>query len=314
MRITPITAPSKDDDLKQGRFRNPLPLSDGRLIASHTSNSLPTDEFSRIRDLRLRFLQLNTKSAYFEPGPLLTAGIIKQVSWFDGQTIQTYHGELWELEAVEVRPRFRPYRAESLLAEQERSIFIEEKVDELQFRRWLTDRNLALIITRDQTSRDRAERQQPFNLRVPGGVKTVAQDSDTSRVYDIQHFQIVQAEQVRGYEDRPGRRNLAQPIKNFNQYNPTNHQVTSSVLIAKDGSTAAFVPAARALSWQSTDAVGNPIVRERNWVTFRAGEIRTCTACHGVNTKNQAGLPPPTNKPEALRDLLRHWKNLKAKE
>ena len=78
--------------------------------------------------------------------------------------------------------------------------------------------------------------------------------------------------------------------------------------IAADGSTAAFVPASRALTWQSTDAAGVPIVRERVWVTLQAGEIRTCTGCHGENARNQAGAAPSTASPEALRQLLRHWK------
>jgi hypothetical protein len=81
-----------------------------------------------------------------------------------------------------------------------------------------------------------------------------------------------------------------------------------SVRIAPDGSTAAFVPARRALSWQTTDHSGEPVVRERNWITFQAGEMRVCASCHGVNTHDQAGRPPPINKPEALRALLAWWK------
>jgi hypothetical protein len=71
---------------------------------------------------------------------------------------------------------------------------------------------------------------------------------------------------------------------------------------------AAFVPARRALTWQLTDTNGGPVVRERFWLTFQPGEIRTCTSCHGVNTRDQANHPAPTNKPEALRTLLQSWK------
>jgi len=35
-----------------------------------------------------------------------------------------------------------------------------------------------------------------------------------------------------------------------------------------------------------------------------------CASCHGVNSKDQAGGAAPTNKPEALRELLRTWKTL----
>lgn len=50
------------------------------------------------------------------------------------------------------------------------------------------------------------------------------------------------------------------------------------------------------------------MVRERVWVTMQAGEIRTCAGCHGENTRNQAGEATPTNQPQALRELMRHWK------
>jgi mono/diheme cytochrome c family protein len=83
-----------------------------------------------------------------------------------------------------------------------------------------------------------------------------------------------------------------------------------SVKIAADGSTAAFVPARRALTWQTTDTGGNAVVRERVWITFQPGEVRVCAACHGVNEADQAGRPAPQNKPEALRTLLRYWNTL----
>jgi len=50
-------------------------------------------------------------------------------------------------------------------------------------------------------------------------------------------------------------------------------------------------------------------VKERYWVTFAPGEVRTCAVCHGVNSHDQAGnLGVPTNKPEALRTLLQFWR------
>jgi cytochrome c553 len=62
------------------------------------------------------------------------------------------------------------------------------------------------------------------------------------------------------------------------------------------------------LAWQTTNAAGTPIVRARAWVTRHSGEARTCAGCHRENSRNQAGNPSPTNKPEALRELLRYWK------
>jgi len=34
-----------------------------------------------------------------------------------------------------------------------------------------------------------------------------------------------------------------------------------------------------------------------------------CDGCHGVNTINQAGQPPAQNVADALRELVRNWKN-----
>jgi hypothetical protein len=81
-----------------------------------------------------------------------------------------------------------------------------------------------------------------------------------------------------------------------------------AVRLGTDGSMAAFVPAQRALTWQLSDTNGGAVVRERFWLTFQPGEIRTCTSCHGVNTRDQANHPAPTNKPEALRSLLQGLK------
>jgi cytochrome c553 len=134
--------------------------------------------------------------------------------------------------------------------------------------------------------------------------------SIAGRVYPISSFQIFEASLIRGYNS-PGRRPIAQPIKSLGAVNTPNvNGPVSSVRISSDGSTAAFVPAQRALVWQTTDDNGNPIVRERVWVTFQPGEVRTCAGCHGQNDKNQAGAPIPQTKPEALRDLLRLWKTL----
>ncbi|MFM2348293.1 MAG: hypothetical protein RL654_3046, partial [Pseudomonadota bacterium] len=185
----------------------------------------------------------------------------------------------------------------------------EEGISETALRAWMKTNNLALIVTRNQTSRDRADKQQPYNLQVPGGTKRVG---NTGKVYDIAHYQILQADSVRGYTSRSGRRPIAQPIpatvtgKNV----PNTSGPSGSVKIAADGSTAAFVPANRAVTWQTTDTVGTPVVRERVWITFQPGEVRVCASCHGVNKVDQAGLAAPVNKPEALRALVRYWNTL----
>jgi hypothetical protein len=73
---------------------------------------------------------------------------------------------------------------------------------------------------------------------------------------------------------------------------------------------AAFVPSRRALTWQLTAPDGSAVVRERNWLSFAPGEIRTCAVCHGLNTQDQSGAKTAENPPEALRTLLKRWKEL----
>lgn len=300
MTIVEMSPAETNGSLPGGRFRNPLPTTGGQIVASYTAS--PTVGAGTL----LRLYQLDTDSSgMLVPGTALTPGITKSLSWWSPDVKLTYNGALWEMEAVEVVARTRPAVSSlPVLEAPEKSVLTEELIDEAALRGWLKSNQLALIVTRNQTSRDRDDKQQPFNLQVPAGVKTTG---NSGRVYDISHYQIFEGQQVRGYENETGRRVLAQPMSGSN--NPANTSgPAGSVKIAADGSTAAFVPANRALTWQTTDASGNAIVRERMWVTMQPGEIRTCAGCHGENTRNQAGQTPPANKPEALRQLLRYWK------
>jgi hypothetical protein len=303
--VTPMPTPNTND-LPGGRFRNPLPLVSGTLIASHTPTVAANA--SDMLDFRLKPLIPDPVSGLYQAGNSLTGGITKSVTWWDPDTQRSFAGMLWEIEAAEVVARQRPVRPADALELPEQTIFNEESVNETAFRTWLKNNNLALIVTRNQTSRDEADRQQPFNLQVPNGVSKVAPGG--GKVYDISHYQIFQADQIRGYR-WPGRRVQARPLHDPKAQNVANPGgPAGSVKIAPDGSTAAFVPARQALAWQTTDAGGNAVVRERVWVTLQPGEVRVCASCHGVNDKDQAGLAAPTNKPEALRALLQHWKTL----
>ena len=308
MMLTSVTEPGIDTTSLGGRFRNPLPLADGGLIASHTPATSATP--ASMSEFRLKPLTLNAVSGLYVPGASLTGGIIKAVSWWSPDVQRNFNGMLWEIEPVEVASRARPVRPAPTLEAPEQAVFNEEGVVETALRNWLKANNLALIVTRNQTSRDEADRQQPFNLNVPGGVQTVAPGG--GKVYDITHMQIFQGDQIRGYK-WPGRRVLAQPLHEPKAIasNPANpNGPVGSVKIAPDGSTAAFVPARQALTWQTTDAGGNAVVRERIWVTFQPGEVRVCASCHGTNSRNQAGAGAPVNKPDALRALLQGWKLL----
>jgi len=162
---------------------------------------------------------------------------------------------------------------------------------------------------RDVTTRDQADKQQPYNLRVPSSGKTTVGAS--GKIYEIKDLQIFQGDQIRGYTNfNSGRRILAQTLHDTAALNSAvAGSVAGGVAIGGDGSVAAVVPANRALSWQLTSTNGSPVVRERYWVTFKSGEIRVCASCHGLNTKGQNNAGVPQNPPQALLTFLNAFKN-----
>jgi hypothetical protein len=306
-----------------GHYRNPLVLSDGTLIASHTSETRAesNEGTSTAPNPRYKFRlkRLVNTGTYFEAEQLLTSGFSRTISYYDPDAYVTYTGELWELQPVEVRPRTKPAKTVAVaVAAPEAAIFAEESVAIDTFQTYLKQNNLALVIGRNVLTRDFNDRQQPFNLKVAGTDNQII--GAAGKIYDVLFTQFLQGDLVRGigWHDSAalppterGRRVLARPLhdpaaKNVPVNDPS--APAGSVRIANDGSIAALIPAQRAMSWQMTDGGGTPVVRERYWVSFQPGEIRTCTSCHGLNTKDQAGNGTPQNKPEALRELLKYWK------
>jgi hypothetical protein len=303
-----------------GLYRDPLPLSNGVLIATHTASTLADANIGTRNNPRSRY-DFRIKTLAFSNGAwaadqALTSGISKTVSYWDPDELVTYSGNLWELQPVEVRTRQRHAPPPGTLPLQgpEQQMFDAAGVDVAAFQAYLRQNDLALLITRDVTSRDDFDRQQPFNLRVPvsGGAQTIG---SAGKIYDVAHLQIFQGDLIRGLggqaTPREGRRVLAQvlhdgPALAANPANPGGP--AGSVAVARDGSVAAFVPARRALSWQLTDGAGVGVVRERYWLTFQPGEVRMCTNCHGLNDKDQAAASRPNNAPLALRTLLEAWK------
>lgn len=164
------------------------------------------------------------------------------------------------------------------------------------------------------------EDPQPFNLKIAGS-DTFSRSTDDA-LYEVAYLQFFQGSLVRGIglmdpddSSRDGRRVLARPItapEAFPESMAPADAPEGSVALGSDGSMAALVPARRAMTWQLTDPGGAPVVRERYWLTFQPGEIRTCSSCHGINHTDQLGRQPPANPPanppEALRDLLRRYK------
>lgn len=297
-----------------GHYRDPLPLSNGMLIAAHTSQTdEETNSGPSIYDFRLKTLALSG-NGFYVADQALTPGISKTISFWDPDNMVTYSGPLWELQPVEVRARTRPTKLAPVLAAPEQQVFTQAGVDVAQFQAYMQQNNIALIVSHNVTTRDDADFQQPFNLRIPNGTQTLGA---AGKIYDIQFMQLFQADQLRGLggiqSPDPGRRVIAQLMHDASALAvqlPNPNGPASSVMLGSDGSMAAFVPARRAMTWQLTDPSGAGVVRERMWLTFQPGEIRVCASCHGANDKDQAGNPPPTNQPQALMTLLQNWKTV----
>ena len=299
-----------------GLFRNPLPTVGGALLAVHTEESradanegtraLPQTRY----DFRIKTLQAS--GDHWVAGEPLTDGIIESLSWFDPDVRVTYEGPMWELSPVELRARIRPEVEAVELGEPERLAFEEADVAVEQLKQFLANEDLALVVSRNVTTRDDADQQQPYLLKVPGenGASSVPEGDGTA--YEISHLQFFQGDQIRGIglfepngDPRSGRRVLAQTMHDESAMRYLPEEIfPGSVRLGTDGSMAAVVPAQRALSWQLLSPEGSPVVRERYWLTFQPGEIRTCTSCHGLNDRDQMGQTVPTNTPRALVDLL----------
>jgi hypothetical protein len=319
--ITPKKGANGPNSL--GVFRNPLPMSDGSLIASFTPTPTSLNfgfdtnigtASAPLSTYRFRLMTLATSGALWTTNQFLTTGLTNSAVYWDGSTKVTYNGQLWELQPVEVRPRPLPSPASTPVAPIEQQVFTEEGIDLPTFQSDLVARGLALSVSRNVTARDTADKQQPYNLQVPGGVQTLG--TNTGPIYNITHLQFLQADYLRGYtygsaNVQPGRRVLATPLHDTSAFNLVS-QATNPPLggtqLMPDGSQATFVPAGRAMTWQLTGLTNESIVKERYWITFRPGEVRTCANCHGINAHDQAGNPPPTNAPLALRQLLRSWR------
>lgn len=294
-----------------GLFRNPLPLSDGRMMAVRSTEARGDRRTSGPLSSRYDF-----HLAWLEPGSpyrvqgarVIPGGISKSISYFDNYEYRQheYDGVLWELDPVEVRPRPRPLPRTQPIPQIEAAILDGElgPGGTAALRQFLADNQMALVVSRDVTRR--ADRQQDFNLAVEGGGVETALPGTTP--VEIAYLQFFQADQLRGYATfRSGRRPIAALLRD-GLLPELPDAPPASVRIAADGSVAAFVPASRALTWQLVASDGQAVVRERYWVSFAAGEVRVCANCHGINRGDVVfAEPEPTNPPQALRDLLGWW-------
>jgi hypothetical protein len=305
-----------------GSYRDPMFLDDAAqtIIAAHTA----TEEFitsgGAIADpdyrFRLKVLAAAGNGRFAATGAALTdnATMTRQVSF----GTYNYNEPMWEFSPAEVRVRPAPAPTGFGMAAPELSAFQQAGVDVQDFRDFLETNNLGVIVVRDATSRDRADKQQPFNLRVPGGRETLERDEEgdvvPGTVYEIAFMQMLQADQIRGWlNPARGRRVIAQFLHDANTMTHNTHATANlpgGFPIHADGSVAMYVPTRRALSWQTVGPAPQyvPTVLERYWITLQPGEIRTCDGCHGVNTTNQANQPASTQTADAFVDLLTRWK------
>jgi len=341
-----------------GHFRDPLPMTDGTLIAAFANTPgigtepaglpLPPSTY-QFHLYTLAAVSQNGGTEYVpSASPLIAGGITKSglkynyASNIAGQPSGTvnYTGALWELQPVEIVARAVPPATTQapLGGTPEQAVFDAfnlahpaNGVSVAQMQQFLQRQNLALVVVRNATSRDRADQQQPYNLAVPGGISTISDMPSYlgPPLYCIDRMQFFEADQVRGFYPSagtianalPGRRPMPRPLNDANALAnnmPGDIGAPGSQFIAADGSVALFVPANRPIVWQSlapSAACGSSpqpaaavVVRERYWIEFQPGEIRACNSCHGVNQHNQAGQTTPANPPQALADLLAWWK------
>ncbi len=304
-----------------GMYRDPMVLKNGGFVVAHSPETRADKSGSSMTDSRYKYRLKTLKkleNGLYAADQTLTSGIQKKLEFWSPDAKVNYSGMLWELQPVELVARVRPAKRIEPLPSLEQQVFAQAGVNETALKQYLVSNNLALAVVRNVTTRDAADLQQPFHLRVPNGVQTLGTGFNAGqKVYDVSQLQFFQADLIRGYggttEPRAGRRVLAQPLHDtkavqnntaYADFTPS----TGSIGVSSDGSVAAFVPAKRALSWQLTSPDGTGVVRERYWVTFQPGEVRVCTSCHGLNDKDQAGQGVPTNAPKALLELLQKWK------
>ena len=322
MTITYVTAAAAKGPTAFGLYRNPLPTANGTLVATYASGTSQVDTNSGSATFpksayTYRLVTLtNTSSGLWTNETFLTSIFTNVVSYYSGNTLVTQTNGLWAMQPVEVVSNKVPARVASSVTAIEAQVFTDEGVDLPVMQDWLRTNNLALLISRNITARDRADREQPFNLRVPGAGGAISTNGN-GKIYDISYIQFMQADQLRGLtyatgNPVPGRRVLAMPMHDTTATNyniPNTNGIIGASKLGLDGSQATFVPARRAMSHQTVDNNGKQAVRERYWLTYQPGEIRTCAVCHGLNVKDQMNRDVPTNSPAALRDLLRYWKS-----
>ncbi len=125
-----------------GLFRNPLPMSDGTLVSIFTDSANGSWETNigtatlPVSKMHFRLYTLTNSGGVWKTNQLLTGtGITSTAIYWDGATLVTNNGPLWELQPVEVRAKNIPAPVVSAVAPTEQQVFAEEGVDLPTFNR-----------------------------------------------------------------------------------------------------------------------------------------------------------------------------------
>lgn len=331
MNITQPPSPFSPLTTPETLYRTPVPLADGALVAS-TATGIDQTDWNRgtvtqpSTPWNFRIKSLKLQSGAYVPDVALTNGLTITTSYFVpgvSQPVTFTNAPAWELDPAEIVARPAPASTTATVDPIEAAVFTSNGVDIPTFQNYLAQKNAALSISRNVTKRDLHDRQQPFNLKIAwSNTQTVAPAPSNVPLYSVAWVQFLQADLRRGYllggaNPAAGRRVVATPLHDTMTENvATPGAPPGSVRLGDDGSFAAILPAGKAMTWHllDNDAAKTSQVKERFWVTFKKGEIRTCANCHGINTSDQSGtiaspVTKPTNQPQALSSLLQKWKS-----
>lgn len=330
MNITDPPTPFQPLTTPEILYRTPVPLADGALIAS-TATGVDQTDWNRgtvsqpSTPWNFRLKSLKAQGSTFVPDLNLTNGLTITTSYFIpglAQPVTFTNVPAWELDPAEIAARPVPVPASSSIDPIETGVFAANGVDIPTFQNYLVQHNAALSVSRNVTKRDLHDRQQPYNLKISwSNTQTSAPPPNNAPLYNVGWIQFLQADLRRGYllggsTPAQGRRVVATPLHDTMGENvATPGAPPGSVRLGDDGSFAAILPAGKAMTWHLLDNDVNKTsqVKERFWVTFKKGEIRSCANCHGINTSDQTGslanpVTRPTNPPQALGTLLQNWK------
>ncbi len=244
----------------------------------------------------------------------MTAGFTNRATYWSPDEQITQTNILWEFDPVEVMARTRPAPFAVPVPDPELAAFAQAGVNVSNFQSYLATHELALIVSRDVTTRDHADHLQP--VQSPSSQQRAPNHRRAGQSLRCPMAPAFPGRPIARIEPRLSGQSAARPPRaraiparpGGGSRIRRRNAPQGAVQVGPDGSTAALVPARRAMTWQLTDTNGTGVVRERYWLTFAAGEIRSCTSCHGINVEDQADVPAPTNTPLALVVLLNYWK------